>query len=182
MPAFEDTAIIVRHPDRTITNYAGTWQGQFSNVPDLVRQATPAAWLRAPSDVLFAEDDVFKQGRFTGIFDALTPATITPPDDNGVPTQSEYQPAHTVHALDVTPDLLPIACCQVKDLSSLVRGGRLAAGSLPREERFRRPPDKGDTEPVEGGVVFHIVTGRGDTQDTVLSLSKGIAGNCQRLP
>jgi len=32
-----------------------------------------------PTDALFAEDDG-PHGRFTGIFDALTPDTITPPE------------------------------------------------------------------------------------------------------
>ncbi|MYA28306.1 MAG: transferrin-binding protein-like solute binding protein [Nitrospira sp. SB0666_bin_27] len=81
--AFEDTAITVMHPDRTITNYAGTWQGQFSNVPDV--DGNPRRVVGS-TDVHFAEDDG-SQGRFTGIFDALTPPTFTPPDDNGVPTQ-----------------------------------------------------------------------------------------------
>lgn len=81
--AFEDTAIMVTHPDRTITTSAGTWQGQFSNVPDV--QGNPRRVVGS-TDVHFAEDDG-SQGRFTGIFDALTPPTFTPPDDNGVPTQ-----------------------------------------------------------------------------------------------
>ena len=73
--AFEDTAITVTHPDRTITNAAGTWRGQFSNVPDV--QGNPRRVVGS-TDVHFAEDDG-SQGRFTGIFDALTPATLTPP-------------------------------------------------------------------------------------------------------
>ena len=73
--AFEDTAITVTHPDRTITNAAGTWQGQFSNVPDV--QGNPRRVVGS-TDVHFAEDDG-SQGRFTGIFDALTPATLEPP-------------------------------------------------------------------------------------------------------
>ncbi|MCY4614532.1 MAG: hypothetical protein OXB94_13060 [Nitrospira sp.] len=67
--AFEDTAITVTHPDRTITTSAGTWQGQFSNVPDV--QGNPRRVVGS-TDVHFAEDDG-SQGRFTGIFDALTP-------------------------------------------------------------------------------------------------------------
>ena len=73
--AFEDTAVTVTHPDRTITNAAGTWQGQFSNVPDV--QGNPRRVVGS-TDVHFAEDDG-SQGRFTGIFDALTPATLEPP-------------------------------------------------------------------------------------------------------
>ena len=81
--AFEDTAVTVMHPDRTITTSAGMWQGQFSNVPDV--DGNPRRVVGS-TDVHFAEDDG-SQGRFTGIFDALTPATLTPPDGNGVPTQ-----------------------------------------------------------------------------------------------
>ena len=78
--AFEDTAITVTHPDRTITTSAGTWQGQFSNVPDV--DGTPRRVVGS-TDVHFAEDDG-SQGSFTGIFDALTPATFTPPGGNAV--------------------------------------------------------------------------------------------------
>lgn len=78
--AFEDTAITVTHPDRTITTSAGTWQGQFSNVPDVDDNPRRVA---GSTDVHFAEDDG-SQGRFTGIFDALTPAALTPPDSNAV--------------------------------------------------------------------------------------------------
>ena len=74
--AFEDTAIAVAHPDRTIVSSAGTWQGQFSNVPDA--DGSPRRVVGS-TDVLFAEDDG-SHGRFTGIFDALTPATVTPPE------------------------------------------------------------------------------------------------------
>ena len=81
--AFEDTAVTVTHPDRTITNAAGTWQGQFSNVPDV--QGNPRRVVGS-TDVHFAEDDG-SQGRFTGIFDALTPATLTPPGGDEVPMQ-----------------------------------------------------------------------------------------------
>ena len=77
--AFADTAITVTHPDRAITTSAGTWQGQFSNVPDV--DGNPRRVI-GTTDVHFAEDDG-SQGRFTGIFDALTPATITPPGGNG---------------------------------------------------------------------------------------------------
>ena len=75
--AFEDTAITVTHPERNITQAAGTWRGQFSNVPDA--DGNPRRVVGS-SDVHFAEDDG-SSGRFTGIFDALTPATLEPPDD-----------------------------------------------------------------------------------------------------
>ena len=78
--AFEDTAITVTHPDRTITTSAGTWQGQFSNVPDVAGNPRRVV---GSTDVHFAEDDG-SQGRFTGIFDALTPATLTPLGGNAV--------------------------------------------------------------------------------------------------
>ena len=74
--AFEDTTVTVAHPDRTIVSSAGTWRGQFSNVPDV--DGNPRRVVGS-SDVLFAEDDG-SHGRFTGIFDALTPATVTPPE------------------------------------------------------------------------------------------------------
>ena len=74
--AFEATAVTVAHPDRAIVNSAGTWQGQFSNVPDV--DGNPRRVVGS-TDVLFAEDDG-SHGRFTGIFDALTPATLTPPE------------------------------------------------------------------------------------------------------
>ena len=73
--AFEDTAITVEHPDRTVVSSAGTWQGQFSNLPDA--DGNPRRVVGS-TDVLFAEDDG-SHGRFTGIFDALTPTTVTPP-------------------------------------------------------------------------------------------------------
>ena len=76
--AFEDTAITVTHPERTITRAAGTWRGQFSNVPDA--DGNPRRVVGS-TDVHFAEDDG-SRGRFTGIFDALTPATLKP-DDGG---------------------------------------------------------------------------------------------------
>ncbi|MCY4131333.1 MAG: hypothetical protein OXF39_01655 [Nitrospira sp.] len=81
--AFEDTAITVMHPDRTITTSAGTWQGQFSNVPDV--DGNPRRVVGS-TDVHFAEADG-SRGRFTGIFDALTPATLTPPGGNAVNTE-----------------------------------------------------------------------------------------------
>ena len=74
--AFEDTAVTVAHPDRTIVRSAGTWQGQFSNVPDV--DGNPRRVVGS-TDALFAEDDG-SHGRFTGIFDVLTPATVAPPE------------------------------------------------------------------------------------------------------
>ena len=74
--AFEDTAISVAHSDRTIVSSAGTWQGQFSNVPDA--DGNPRRVVGS-TDVLFAEDDG-SHGRLTGIFDALTPAAVTVPE------------------------------------------------------------------------------------------------------
>ena len=73
---FEDTAVTVAHPGRAIVSSAGTWQGQFSNMPDV--DGNPRRVVGS-TDVLFAEDDG-SHGRFTGIFDALTPATVTPPE------------------------------------------------------------------------------------------------------
>ena len=75
--AFEDTGITVTHPERNITQAAGTWRGQFSNVPDA--DGNPRRVVGS-SDVHFAEEDG-STGRFTGIFDALTPATLKPPGD-----------------------------------------------------------------------------------------------------
>ena len=74
--AFEDTAITVTHPERTITQTAGTWRGQFSNVADV--DGNPRRVVGS-TDVHFAEADG-SSGNFTGIFDALTPATLTPED------------------------------------------------------------------------------------------------------
>ena len=76
--AFEDTAITVTHPERTVTRAAGTWRGQFSNVSDV--DGNPRRVVGS-TDVHFAEDDD-SHGRFTGIFDALTPATVTPDAGN----------------------------------------------------------------------------------------------------
>ncbi|MCY3823479.1 MAG: hypothetical protein OXG62_06375 [Nitrospinae bacterium] len=76
--AFEDTAITVTHPEREITQAAGTWRGQFSNVPDA--DGNPRRVVGS-TDVHFAEEDG-STGRFTGIFDALTPATLKPADDS----------------------------------------------------------------------------------------------------
>ena len=72
--AFEGSEVSVTHPERTITASAGTWRGQFSNVPDA--EGNPRRVVGS-SDVHFAEEDG-STGRFTGIFDALTPATINP--------------------------------------------------------------------------------------------------------
>lgn len=74
--AFGDTAITVMHPERTVTRAAGTWSGQFSNMPDV--DGNPRRVIGS-TDVHFAEADG-SHGRFTGIFDALTPATVTPDD------------------------------------------------------------------------------------------------------
>ncbi len=74
--AFEDTAVTVTHPDRTVVSNAGTWRGQFSNVPDA--DGNPRRVVGS-TDALFAEEDG-SHGRFTGIFDALTPPTVTPPE------------------------------------------------------------------------------------------------------
>ena len=78
--AFEDTTVTVTHPERTITNAAGTWRGQFSNVLDVDGHPRRVV---GSTDVHFAEADG-SQGRFTGIFDALTPATLAPGDGNAV--------------------------------------------------------------------------------------------------
>ena len=75
--AFEGSGIAVEHPERKITTSAGTWRGQFSNVPDV--DGNPRRVVGS-SDVHFAERDG-STGRFTGIFDALTPATLKPPGD-----------------------------------------------------------------------------------------------------
>ncbi len=72
--AFEGSEIIVTHPERKITQAAGTWRGQFSNVPDV--DGNPRRVVGS-TDVHFAEDDG-SSGNFTGIFDALTPATLKP--------------------------------------------------------------------------------------------------------
>ena len=74
--AFEDSAVAVAHPDRTVVASAGTWRGQFSNLPDAAGNPRRVV---GSTDVRFAEDDG-SHGRFTGIFDALTPATLTPPE------------------------------------------------------------------------------------------------------
>ena len=65
-----------RIPTGAIVKNAGTWQKQFSNMPDVDGSPRRAA---GSTDVLFAEDDG-SHGRFTGIFDALTPATVAPPE------------------------------------------------------------------------------------------------------
>ncbi len=71
--AFEDTEITVTHPEREITQTAGTWRGQFSNVPDANGHPHRVV---GSNDVHFAEDDG-SSGNFRGIFDALMPATLT---------------------------------------------------------------------------------------------------------
>ncbi len=75
---FEDTAVTVTHPDRTITRTAGTWRGQFSSVPDVNGHPRRVV---GSTDVHFAEADG-SQGSFTGIFDALTPGDGDPADAN----------------------------------------------------------------------------------------------------
>lgn len=75
--AFEDTAITVMHPERTVTRAAGTWRGQVSNVPDV--DGNPRRVVGS-TDVHFAESDG-SHGQFTGIFDALTPASVSPDGD-----------------------------------------------------------------------------------------------------
>ncbi len=72
--AFEDTEVSVTHPERGVTQAAGNWRGQFSNVADA--DGNPRRVVGS-SDVHFAEDDG-SSGRFTAIFDALTPAALTP--------------------------------------------------------------------------------------------------------
>ena len=52
--AFEGSEITVTHPERTITTSAGTWRGQFSNVPDA--DGNPRRVVGS-SDVHFAEED-----------------------------------------------------------------------------------------------------------------------------
>ena len=74
--SFEDTAVAGAHPGRVIVRSAGTWQGPFSNVPDV--DGNPRRVVGS-TDARFAEDDG-SHGRFTGIFDAPTPATLTPPE------------------------------------------------------------------------------------------------------
>lgn len=78
--AFEDTEVIVTHPERKITQTAETWRGQFSNVKDVDGHPRRVV---GSTDVHFAEDDG-SSGNFRGIFDALTPASITPVDGSAV--------------------------------------------------------------------------------------------------
>ncbi len=80
--AFEDTEITVTHPDREITQTAGTWRGQFSNVPDANGHPRRVV---GSSDVHFAENDG-SSGNFRGIFDALTPAMLRPDAGSAVKT------------------------------------------------------------------------------------------------
>ena len=76
--AFEDISVTVAHPNRTIVCSAGTWQGQFSNLPDADGNPRRAV---DPTDVLFAEDDSSHE-HLTGIFDALTLAAVTPSEQS----------------------------------------------------------------------------------------------------
>ena len=78
--SFEDTAITVTHTERAITHAAGTWRGQFSNVPDADGRPRRVV---GSADVQFAESDG-SRGSFTGIFDVLTPATLAPDDVDSV--------------------------------------------------------------------------------------------------
>ena len=71
---FENAAISTRHPDRTVTQTDGTWGGQFSNVPD--QDGNPRRVV-GYSGVRFDEADG-SIGSFESIFSALTPATVTP--------------------------------------------------------------------------------------------------------
>lgn len=72
--AFESRQVSVQHPERNITASVGTWRGQLSNVPD--EDGNPRRVVGS-TDIHFAEGDG-SHGRFTGIFDALTPAALTP--------------------------------------------------------------------------------------------------------
>lgn len=71
---FENTDVTVTHPERTVTRTEGVWAGQFSNVPD--PDGNPRRVVGF-SDVGFDEADG-SSGSFTGIFSALTPATLGP--------------------------------------------------------------------------------------------------------
>ncbi|MDE0239366.1 MAG: hypothetical protein OXQ84_04085 [bacterium] len=78
--AFEGDSITVIHPERAIAQAAGTWRGQFSNISDV--EGRPRRVVGS-TDVHFAEADG-SRGRFTGIFDTLTSATLAPNDGNPV--------------------------------------------------------------------------------------------------
>ncbi len=74
--AFENAAVSVHHPERTVTQSQGVWGGQFSNVPD--RDGNPRRVV-GYGGVRFDEADG-SIGSFEGIFSALTSATVTPPE------------------------------------------------------------------------------------------------------
>ncbi len=73
---FENTGITVTHPERTVTRTQGQWAGQFSNVPD--GQGHPRR-IVGFTDVEFGEADD-SGARFVGIFEALSPAYVPPPE------------------------------------------------------------------------------------------------------
>ena len=75
--ALENTVIAVTHSERTVTRAAGTWRGQFSNLSDVAGNPRRVV---GSTEVHFAEANG-SHGRLTGIFDALTPPTVEPPDD-----------------------------------------------------------------------------------------------------
>ncbi len=72
---FESMDIMVRHPERDVTESGGLWAGQFSNVPDTEGNPRRVVGL---NDVTFEEADG-ASGSFIGIFEALSPANQPPP-------------------------------------------------------------------------------------------------------
>ena len=74
--SFENAAISVSHSERTVMQSEGVWGGQFSNVPD--RDGNPRRTV-GYAGVRFDEADG-SIGSFEGIFSALTPATVQPPE------------------------------------------------------------------------------------------------------
>ena len=74
---FENAAVSVRHPERSVTRSEGVWGGQFSNVAD--RDGNPRRVV-GYSGVRFDEADG-SIGSFESIFSALTPATVAPRQD-----------------------------------------------------------------------------------------------------
>ena len=71
---FENVDIVVRHPERTVTQTEGVWGGQFSNVPD--QDGNPRRVV-GYGGVRFDEADG-SIGSFESIFSALTPVTVLP--------------------------------------------------------------------------------------------------------
>ena len=69
---FENAAVSVRHPERTVTQSEGVWGGQFSNVPD--RDGNPRRVV-GYGGVRFDESDG-SIGSFESIFSTLTPTTV----------------------------------------------------------------------------------------------------------